>query len=44
LLLGNMVADHQSRVQSLAGIGIILLGVPAFWVFRRRSPQIGIEA
>ncbi len=40
LLLGNMVADHQSRVQSLAGIGIILLGVPAYWLFRRTSPQV----
>ena len=37
LLLGNMLADHQSRVQSLAGIGIILLGVPAYWFFRRTS-------
>jgi APA family basic amino acid/polyamine antiporter len=34
LLLGNMVADYQSRVQSLAGIGIILLGLPAYWLFR----------
>jgi amino acid transporter len=39
LLLGNMVADHQSRVQSLAGIGIILLGLPAYWVFRWNSSQ-----
>jgi APA family basic amino acid/polyamine antiporter len=37
LLLGNMVADHQSRVQSLAGIGIILLGLPAYWLFRGKS-------
>jgi len=37
LLLGNMLADHQSRVQSLAGIGIILLGLPAYWFFRRTS-------
>jgi amino acid transporter len=34
LLLGNMIADRQSQIQSLAGIGIILLGVPAYWVFR----------
>ena len=40
LLLGNMVADHQSRVQSLAGIGIILLGLPAYWLFRWNSPKI----
>jgi amino acid transporter len=37
LLLGNMLADHQSRVQSLAGLGIIMLGVPAYWVFRAKS-------
>jgi amino acid transporter len=36
LLLGNMVADHKSRVQSLAGVGIILLGLPAYYIFRRR--------
>ena len=34
VLLGSMLADHASRVQSLAGIGIILLGVPAYWLFR----------
>jgi APA family basic amino acid/polyamine antiporter len=38
LLLGNMLADHESQLQSLAGIGIILLGVPAYYFFRR-SPQ-----
>jgi APA family basic amino acid/polyamine antiporter len=37
LLLGNMLADHQSRLQSLAGIGIILLGLPAYWFFRHTS-------
>jgi amino acid transporter len=37
LLLGNMVRDYNSRVQSLAGLGIILLGVPAYWFFRRAS-------
>ncbi len=35
VLLGSMLLDHASRVQSLVGIGIILLGVPAYWVFRR---------
>ncbi len=40
LLLGSMLADHQSRVQSLAGLGIIALGVPAFWVFRRTAPEV----
>jgi basic amino acid/polyamine antiporter, APA family len=38
LLLGNMLADHQSRVESLAGIGIILLGIPAYWFFRQTPP------
>jgi amino acid transporter len=41
LLLGNMLADHQSRVQALAGVGIIVLGVPAFWAFRARSTAVG---
>ncbi len=40
LLLGNMLADHQSRVQSLAGIGIILLGLPAYWLFRRNPAEV----
>ncbi len=40
ILLSSMLADHSSRVQSLVGIGIILLGVPAYWIFRKspRSP------
>ena len=37
VLLGSMLLDHASRVQSLVGIGIILLGVPAYWVFRRAN-------
>ncbi len=37
LLLGNMLVDPQSRVQALAGIGIILLGLPA-WAILRRLP------
>ena len=37
LLLGNMLLDHSSRVQSLFGIGIILLGLPAYWIFRRAN-------
>jgi basic amino acid/polyamine antiporter, APA family len=37
LLLYNMLRDHQSRVQSVAGLGIILLGLPAYWLFRRSS-------
>jgi APA family basic amino acid/polyamine antiporter len=41
LLLGNMLIDDQSQVQSVAGLGLILLGVPASWLLRhrdRRSP------
>jgi basic amino acid/polyamine antiporter, APA family len=41
LLLGNMLADDESRVQSLAGIGIILLGLPAYWLFRRNQAEVG---
>ncbi len=37
VLLGSMLLDHASRVQSLVGIGIILLGVPAYWIFRRAN-------
>ncbi len=44
ILLGSMLADHQSRVQALAGLGIIALGVPAFWVFRRKSPEAGEQS
>jgi basic amino acid/polyamine antiporter, APA family len=40
LLLGNMLADDESRVQSLAGIGIILLGLPAYWLFRRNQAEV----
>jgi len=38
LLLGNMLVDLQSRVQALAGIGLILLGIPA-WALSRRRPR-----
>jgi amino acid transporter len=37
LLLGNMLVDYESRVQSATGLGLILLGLPAFAVLRRRS-------
>ncbi len=36
LLLGSMISDRSSQVQSLAGVGIILLGIPAYWAFRQR--------
>jgi amino acid transporter len=35
LLLFNMLADRASQLQSLAGIGIILLGLPAYLFYRR---------
>jgi APA family basic amino acid/polyamine antiporter len=35
LLLGNMLADADSRAPSLIGLLIILLGVPAYAYFRR---------
>jgi amino acid transporter len=37
VLLGSMLLDHASRVQSLVGIGIILLGLPAYWLFQRAN-------
>jgi amino acid transporter len=39
LLLGNMLVDTQTRVPSLVGLGIILLGLPAYWFFRSSSPN-----
>jgi basic amino acid/polyamine antiporter, APA family len=43
VLLGSMLLDHASRVQSLVGIGIILLGLPAYWVFRAANRADGSE-
>jgi APA family basic amino acid/polyamine antiporter len=37
ILLGSMLVDHASRVQSLVGIGIILLGLPAYWILRKAN-------
>jgi APA family basic amino acid/polyamine antiporter len=37
VLLGSMLVDHASRVQSLFGIGIILLGLPAYLVYRNAN-------
>jgi amino acid transporter len=37
LLLGNMLWDVESRVPSLVGLGIILAGLPAYWLFRRSA-------
>jgi amino acid transporter len=38
ILLGSMLLDEKSRLQSLAGLGIILLGMPAYFIFRASSP------
>ncbi len=40
VLLYNMLADHASRVQSLVGIGIILLGLPAYWLFIKGNKEV----
>ena len=44
ILLGSMLFDQQSRVQSLAGLGIIALGLPAYWYFRRGFSQNADQA
>ena len=43
LLLGNMLVDVKTRVPSLVGLGIIVLGVPAYAFFQRsyRAPDAG---
>ena len=37
ILLGSMLLDDASRMPSLVGIGIIVLGLPAYWIFRRAN-------
>jgi amino acid transporter len=37
LLLGNMLIDEQSRVQALAGLGLIFIGIPAWGILRRKT-------
>jgi APA family basic amino acid/polyamine antiporter len=41
LLMGHMLADARSRSESLAGLGVILLGVPAHGLFTRRPAGRG---
>ncbi len=43
LLLGNMLVDPQSRFQALAGIGIIVLGIPAWAVLKRPQPEAAVD-
>jgi amino acid transporter len=38
ILLSNMVIDDQSRFPSLAGLGLIVLGLPAWALLKRRPP------
>jgi amino acid transporter len=39
LLLSNMVIDKQSRFPSLAGLGLIVLGLPAWALLKRKEPE-----
>jgi amino acid transporter len=39
LLLGNMLLSPESRGQSVVGLGLILLGLPAYAIFRRTGAQ-----
>ena len=43
LLLGNMLVDYQSRVQSATGLGLILLGLPAYYLLRRPGQDAAIS-
>lgn len=38
VLLGNMLIDEQTLVPSLAGLGLILAGIPASVILRRKGP------
>ncbi len=44
LLLGNMLVDEKTRVPSLVGLAIIVLGLPAYAFFRRSSHSLDPEA
>jgi amino acid transporter len=39
LLLSNMLIDKQSRFPSLAGLGLIVLGLPAWALLKRKEPE-----
>lgn len=41
-LMVNMLAGKDSRMESLAGLGIILLGLPVYWTYRGRKPRMAI--
>lgn len=38
LLIYSMISNEKSRLEALAGLGIILLGLPAYLIFSRRKP------
>jgi APA family basic amino acid/polyamine antiporter len=37
LLIGNTL--KESPLESLAGLGLVALGLPAYWMFRKRNAQ-----
>jgi basic amino acid/polyamine antiporter, APA family len=39
LLLSNMLLSHESRGQSVAGLGLILVGLPAYMILRRTGER-----
>ena len=39
LLIYSMLSNPRSRVESLTGLGIILLGLPAYFLFSRGTPR-----
>jgi APA family basic amino acid/polyamine antiporter len=40
LLLGNAIIDRTSRVPTLIVLGVILLGIPVFFLTKRGKPEI----
>ncbi|AMV36700.1 APC family permease [Planctomyces sp. SH-PL62] len=44
VLMGDMLRNEQSRMQALVGGGLILLGVPAYYLLRRKPTPEGSPA
>jgi amino acid transporter len=40
LLLGNAILDRTSRVPTLIVLGVILIGIPIFFLTKRAKPEI----
>jgi amino acid transporter len=40
LLLGNAIIDPVSRIPTLGVLGVILLGIPVFYLTRRREQRV----